>query len=251
MSSLSFIRTSGIVFLPPYHSNLQSTHQTSSNPLSSGLQRQRGRCQARPRVVCTTRDCSSGHEKFAVRACSTTIQEAEGTTEQEQQQDVIVKEKLLQEEEDPRSKGLHKKEDDARSAAAFTMSKVPSRYKKRYKKEEGQEIWSPREVVLQILALNHWDDIDGILNHWMGRFNRKNFPPLIAEMTRTGALEHSIRVFNWMKAQRCYRARNDIYNNMIWLHARHQRAEQARGLFFEMQEWRSAGILFSFLFVER
>jgi hypothetical protein len=126
-----------------------------------------------------------------VRACSTTIQEAEGTTEQEQQQDVIVKEKLLQEEEDPRSKGLHKKEDprskglhkkedDARSAAAFTMSKVPSRYKKRYKKEEGQEIWSPREVVLQILALNHWDDIDGILNHWMGRFNRKNFPPLIA-----------------------------------------------------------------------
>jgi hypothetical protein len=115
-----------------------------------------------------------------VRACATTIQEAEGTTEQEQQQDVIVKEKLLQEEEDPRSKGLHEKEDDARSAAAFTMSKVPSRYKKRYKKEEGQEMWSPREVVLQILALNHWDDIDGILNHWMGRFNRKNFPPLIA-----------------------------------------------------------------------
>jgi hypothetical protein len=116
-----------------------------------------------------------------VRACATTIQETEGTTEQEQQQDVIVKEKLLQEEEDPRSKGLHKKEeDDARSAAAFTMSKVPSRYKKRYKKEEGQEMWSPREVVLQILALNHWDDIDGILNHWMGRFNRKNFPPLIA-----------------------------------------------------------------------
>ncbi len=71
------------------------------------------------------------------------------------------------------------------------------------------------------------------------------------EMTRTGALEHSIRVFNWMKAQRCYRARNDIYNNMIWLHARHQRAEQARGLFFEMQEWRSAAILFFFLFVER
>jgi hypothetical protein len=71
------------------------------------------------------------------------------------------------------------------------------------------------------------------------------------EMTRTGALEHSIRVFNWMKAQRCYRARNDIYNNMIWLHARHQSAEQARGLFFEMQEWRSAAILFFFLFVER
>jgi hypothetical protein len=115
-----------------------------------------------------------------VRACATTIQEAEGTTEQAQQQDVIAKEKLLQEEEDPRSKGLHKKEDDARSAAAFTISKVPSRYKKRHKKEEGQEMWSPREVVLQILTLNHWDDIDGILNHWMGRFNRKNFPPLIA-----------------------------------------------------------------------
>lgn len=25
---------------------------------------------------------------------------------------------------------------------------------------------------------------------------------------------------------------------MIWLHARHNRMDQARGLFFEMQEWR-------------
>lgn len=67
------------------------------------------------------------------------------------------------------------------------------------------------------------------------------FPFILAvqEMTRTGAIEHSLRVFNWMKVQKCYRARTDIYNYMIWLHARHQRADNARGLFYEMQEWRS------------
>lgn len=121
---------------------------------------------------------------------------------------------------------------------ATTMARVPSKYKKRQFKE-GEEVWSPREVVGRVLALNHWEDIDAVLNRWLGRFNRKNFPALISEITRTGAIEHSIRVFNWMKNQKCYRARTDIYNCMIWLHARHQRADHARGLFFEMQEWRS------------
>lgn len=46
-----------------------------------------------------------------------------------------------------------------------------------------------------------------------------------------------------MKNQRCYRARTDIYNCMIWLHARHQWAERARSLFSEMQEWRSGNLL--------
>lgn len=53
-----------------------------------------------------------------------------------------------------------------------------------------------------------------------------------------GSIEHSIQVFNWMKNQKNYCARNDIYNMMIRLHARHNRIDQARGLFFEMQKWR-------------
>jgi pentatricopeptide repeat protein len=57
-------------------------------------------------------------------------------------------------------------------------------------------------------------------------------------MTRTGALNHSARVFSWIKNQRCYRARNDIYNLMIWLYARHYRVDAARALWKEMQEWR-------------
>ena len=43
-----------------------------------------------------------------------------------------------------------------------------------------------------------------------------------------------------MKHQKNYCPRNDIYNMMIRLHARHNRTDQARGLFFEMQEWRYA-----------
>lgn len=41
-----------------------------------------------------------------------------------------------------------------------------------------------------------------------------------------------------MKNQKTYCARNDIYNMMIRLHARHNHVDQARGLFFEMQKWR-------------
>ncbi|KAG6543163.1 hypothetical protein Mapa_015412 [Marchantia paleacea] len=115
------------------------------------------------------------------------------------------------------------------------LAPVPRRYRDRCEDQKG---WSIKEVVKKVLELNHWDDIDVILNDWVGRYNRKNFPPLIKAVTSTGALNHSVRVFNWMKNQRCYRARNDIYNSMIWLYARHQRVDRARSLYSEMQEWR-------------
>ncbi|BBM97643.1 protein MpPPR_32 [Marchantia polymorpha subsp. ruderalis] len=115
------------------------------------------------------------------------------------------------------------------------LAPVPRRYRDRCEDQKG---WSIKEVVSKVLELNHWDDIDVILNDWVGRYNRKNFPPLIKAVTSTGALNHSVRVFNWMKNQRCYRARNDIYNSMIWLYARHQRVDGARSLHAEMQEWR-------------
>lgn len=41
-----------------------------------------------------------------------------------------------------------------------------------------------------------------------------------------------------MKNQKNYCARTDMYNMMIRLHARHNRTDQARGLFFEMQKCR-------------
>ena len=55
-----------------------------------------------------------------------------------------------------------------------------------------------------------------------------------------GSLEHSVQVFRWMKNQKNFCARNDIYTMMIRLNARHNRVDQARGLFFEMQKWRYA-----------
>lgn len=57
-------------------------------------------------------------------------------------------------------------------------------------------------------------------------------------MTRRGSIERCVRVFAWMKNQKNYVARSDIYNMMIRLHARHYQVDQARGLFFEMPKWR-------------
>ncbi|KAM7505449.1 hypothetical protein LguiB_004353 [Lonicera macranthoides] len=115
---------------------------------------------------------------------------------------------------------------------------LPKRYRLRIEGDRFQKDWAISDVVQKILKLKHWEDIDGVLNRWAGRFARKNFPVLIREITQRGSIEHSIHVFRWMKNQKNYCARNDIYNMMIRLHARHNRTDQARGLFFEMQEWR-------------
>lgn len=50
-----------------------------------------------------------------------------------------------------------------------------------------------------------------------------------------------------MKNQKNYVARKDIYNMLIRLHARHNQTDQARGLFFEMQEWRYSYEICTFL----
>lgn len=65
-------------------------------------------------------------------------------------------------------------------------------------------------------------------------------------MTERGSVEHCVRVFGWMKNQKNYCARTDIYNMMIRLHARHNLVDKARGLFFEMQEWRYLFVVFVF-----
>ncbi|XP_049390515.1 pentatricopeptide repeat-containing protein At2g41720 [Solanum stenotomum] len=120
----------------------------------------------------------------------------------------------------------------------FRKSDLPKHQRLRVEGDRFQKDWGVSEVVEKIMKINHWDDIEGVLNCWAGRFARKNFPILIKEITQTGSIEHSIHVFNWMKNQKNYCARSDIYNMMIRLHARHNRVDQARGLFFEMQKWR-------------
>ncbi|URE15279.1 PPR repeat [Musa troglodytarum] len=115
---------------------------------------------------------------------------------------------------------------------------IPARYRLRVDGSRWQKDWKLSEVVDQVMRLRHWEDVDGVLNRWAGRFARKNFPLLIREITSTGSLDHAVHVFRWMKNQRHYSPRSDIYNMLISLHAKHNQTDQARGLFFEMQHWR-------------
>lgn len=115
---------------------------------------------------------------------------------------------------------------------------IPRRYQLRVEGERFQKDWTVTEVVQRILKLQRHGDVEALLNCWVGRFSRKNYPALMKELTQNGSIEHCVQVFDWMKNQRNYCARNDIYNMMIRLHARHNRIDQARGLFFEMQKWR-------------
>ncbi|RLN33269.1 pentatricopeptide repeat-containing protein [Panicum miliaceum] len=96
---------------------------------------------------------------------------------------------------------------------------LPARHRLRVEGTRWQRDWKVSEAAARVLALPHADAhaVDAVLNCWAGRFARRNFPLLIREN---------------------YCARNDIYGMMIRLHARHNQVDQARGLFFEMQEWR-------------
>lgn len=75
-----------------------------------------------------------------------------------------------------------------RKAEVFVMQQAPKRYRKRWKKKAAIYC-SPREIVEQILTMKQWDDIDHVLNHWMGRFNRKNYPPLIRVETACSSMD--------------------------------------------------------------
>ncbi|XP_058225207.1 pentatricopeptide repeat-containing protein At2g41720-like [Rhododendron vialii] len=68
--------------------------------------------------------------------------------------------------------------------------------------ERFQKDWSINEVVQRVLGTKHWEDIEGLLNRWVGRFTRKNFPVLIREseiMTRIG----------WSNCDECQWAPNE------------------------------------------
>lgn len=56
---------------------------------------------------------------------------------------------------------------------------VPRRYRIRVEADRFQKDWTVSEVVEKVLELKHWEDVQGVLNRWVGRFARKNFPLLI------------------------------------------------------------------------
>lgn len=58
-------------------------------------------------------------------------------------------------------------------------SDIPKRYRLRVEGDRFQKDWTVSQVVGKVLELDHWEDVGGVLNHWVGRFARKNFPSLI------------------------------------------------------------------------
>ncbi|KAG6418978.1 hypothetical protein SASPL_121186 [Salvia splendens] len=106
------------------------------------------------------------------------------------------------------------------SISGLRKSDLPKRNRLRVEGDHFQKDWSLSEVVDMVLKLHHWEDIESVLNRWAGRFAGKNFPLLI-------------RIYQALILSFFY---SGIYQH--WLHARHNRVDQARGLFFEMQNWR-------------
>ncbi|CAI5483188.1 unnamed protein product [Closterium sp. Yama58-4] len=122
-------------------------------------------------------------------------------------------------------------------------SQLRKRRKGKQIAEEAERGWGVGEesvdrVVERVMRLNFWDDVDGVLNRWSGRKNRKLFLPLIKAVSAHGDLRMALKVFAWMKAQRCYRAQPPIYSHLIHLAARSRKVNRARELFREMLEWR-------------
>lgn len=73
---------------------------------------------------------------------------------------------------------------------------IPRRYRLRVQGDRSQKDWTVSEVVEKILKLHHRDDIDGLLNRWVGRFARNNFPVLIRVMRKI----HSLSLTRWFNS---------------------------------------------------
>jgi hypothetical protein len=74
---------------------------------------------------------------------------------------------------------------------------IPRRYRLRVQGDRSQKDWTVSEVVDKILKLDHRDDIDGLLNRWVGRFARKNFSVLIRVMRNLHSISYSVVQFFW------------------------------------------------------
>lgn len=67
--------------------------------------------------------------------------------------------------------------------SGFGKNDIPRRYRLRVEADRFQKDWSVSEVAQKVLKLRHWEDIHGLLNRWIGRFSRKNFPLLMKVRT--------------------------------------------------------------------
>lgn len=56
---------------------------------------------------------------------------------------------------------------------------IPRRYRLRVEGERFQKDWTVTEVVQRILKLQRSGDVEALLNCWVGRFSRKNYPALM------------------------------------------------------------------------
>lgn len=63
--------------------------------------------------------------------------------------------------------------------SGLRKSDIPRRHRLAVESNRFQKDWSVSEVVERVLALKYYEDVEGVLNRWVGRFARKNFPFLI------------------------------------------------------------------------
>ncbi|XP_021886862.1 pentatricopeptide repeat-containing protein At2g41720-like [Carica papaya] len=63
--------------------------------------------------------------------------------------------------------------------SGLRKAEIPRRYRLRVQGHRFQMDWTISEVVERLMELNHWEDVEAVLNRWIGRFARKNFPILI------------------------------------------------------------------------
>lgn len=63
--------------------------------------------------------------------------------------------------------------------SGFRKHDIPKHHLLRVQTERFQKDWAVSDVVNRVYELRRGDDIDGLLNRWVGRFARKNFPILI------------------------------------------------------------------------
>lgn len=56
---------------------------------------------------------------------------------------------------------------------------IPRRYQLRVEGEPFQKDWMVTEVAQRILKLQNHGDVEALLNCWIGRFARKNYPALM------------------------------------------------------------------------
>lgn len=73
-------------------------------------------------------------------------------------------------------RGLH---EVSTKISGLRKDNIATRYRLRVAGNRFQKDWTVSEVADLVLSLDLSDDIDGLLNRWIGRYARKNFPYLI------------------------------------------------------------------------